>query len=376
MSSRESQLRERLEDVQKALVSRGLGGLVAYYGAQHNMLRPDPIMLLTDHRALGPSALIVPAQGAPTLIASPKWDEARAREACGCREIICIEEDALVEEMARAASALPAPFAMTGAEVMPLRRARAFFALIGREPEDAGDIMRAVSRTRKPFELDRVRKAAEIADKGFEHLCAVARPGVREYELAAEVEAMMQSLGSEDNFGLIATGSHNVAVRAVNDRRLEAGDLVIGEITPCYKGYFAQLCRTFILGAPSALQREKFDMLIEAEDAGLAAIRPGAPSSGVAKAVNAVISKYGYGDYCRPPYMRTRGHGLGLGGAAPADLTDSSAPIFERDMTFVVHPNQYVPETGYLMLGDTVVVDEEGPVKLTHTEQRLFWRAP
>jgi len=376
MSSRESQLRERLEDVQKGLISRGLGGLVAYYGAQHNMLRPDPIMLLTDHRALGPSALIVPAQGAPTLIASPKWDEARAREASGCREVICVEEDELVEEMARAASALPAPFAMTGADVMPLARARAFFALIGREPEDASDIMRAVSRTRKPFELDRVRKAAEIADKGFEHLCAVARPGVREYELAAEVEAMMQSLGSEDNFGLIATGSHNVAVRAVNDRQLEAGDLVIGEITPCYKGYFAQLCRTFILGAPSALQRTKFDMLIEAENAGLAAIRPGAPSSGVAKAVNEVISKYGYADYCRPPYMRTRGHGLGLGGAAPADLTESSAPIFERDMTFVVHPNQYVPETGYLMLGDTVVVGDEGPEKLTHTEQRLFWRAP
>jgi Xaa-Pro aminopeptidase len=44
-------------------------------------------------------------------------------------------------------------------------------------------------------------------------------------------------------------------------------------------------------------------------------------------------------------------------------------------MTFVVHPNQYVPETGYLMLGDTVVVSDDGPVKLTRTEQRLFWRA-
>ncbi len=375
MSARESQLLERLHDLQRALVERGLSGLVAYYGAQHNMLRPDPIMLLTDHRALGPSALIVPAQGAPTLISSPKWDEARAREACGCKDVICVSEDELPAVMAQSAIALSGPLAMTGTDVMPLARARAFFAALGQEPADGADMLRAASRTRKPFELARVRKAAEIADKGFEHLCAVAQPGMREYELAAEVEAAMQSLGSEDNFGLIATGAHNVAVRAVNDRRLEAGDLVIGEITPCYQGYFAQLCRTFILGEPSALQRAKFDMLIEAEDAGLAAVRPGLPSSGVAKAVNEVISKYGYADYCRPPYMRTRGHGLGLGGAAPADLTEFSAPIFERDMTFVVHPNQYVPETGYLMLGDTVVVGEDGPEKLTRTAQRLFWRA-
>jgi Xaa-Pro aminopeptidase len=375
MNVRESQLLERLRELQLALAARGLVGLVVYYGAQHNMLRPDPIMLLTDHRALGPSALIVPVQGAPVLIASPRWDEARAREACGLGDVICVDEDRLVAEMARAAGALAGPLAMTGIEIMPLARASVFFALLGHEPVDGGDMLRAISRTRKPFELERVRRAAEIADKGFERLCEIARPGVREYELAAEVEATMQSLGSEDNFGLIATGSHNVAVRAVNDRKLEAGDLVIGEITPCYKGYFAQLCRTFILGEPNALQRGKFDMLIEAENAGLTAVRPGLSSSGVAKAINAVISRYGYADYCRPPYMRTRGHGLGLGGASPADLTETSATIFERDMTFVVHPNQYVPETGYLMLGDTVVVSDDGPVKLTRTEQRLFWRA-
>ncbi len=372
---RESELQERLREVQGALSQKGLGGLIVYYGAQHNMLRPDPIMLLTDHRALGPSALFVPAVGAPTLVVTPRWDEERAREACCCGKIIAVSEDDLVTEMARAAKALPGPVAMIGTEVMTLARGRAFFVELGFEPADGGDIVRAASRIRTSFELERVRKAAEIADKGFEHLCKVARPGMREYDLAAEVEAEMQSLGSEDNFGLIATGSHNVAVRAVNNRILEAGDVVIGEITPCFKGYFAQLCRTFILGEPTDLQRKKFDMLIEAENAGLAVTRAGLPSSGIARAINDVIGKYGYADYCRPPYMRTRGHGLGLGGVMPSDLTDASAPILEQDMTFVVHPNQYVPETGYLMLGDTIVVGEDGPTVLTRTPRRLFWRA-
>ena len=43
---------------------------------------------------------------------------------------------------------------------------------------------------------------------------------------------IMQSLGAEDNFGLMSTGPHNVAIRAVCDRRLEAGDVIVGEITP------------------------------------------------------------------------------------------------------------------------------------------------
>ena len=376
MTSRDSELHARLGDVQQALATKGFGGLVAYYGAQHNMLRPDPIMLLTDHRSLGPSALFVPAFGAPTLVVTPRFDQERARGSVGCKDVIAVCEDELVQEMVRAAKALPGPLAMIGTEVMPLGRAADFFRRLGHEPADGGDIVRATALVRKPFELERVAKAAEIADKGFARLCEVARPGMREFELAAEVEAAMQELGSEDNFGLIATGSHNVAVRAVNDRVLEPGDVVIGEITPCYRGYFAQLCRTFILGEPTELQRRKFDMLIEAEDAGLAVTCAGLPSSGIAKAVNEVITKHGYGDYCRPPYMRTRGHGLGLGGVSPPDLTDSSAPILQRDMTFVVHPNQYVPETGYLMLGDTVVVGDDGPVKLTKTPQRLFWRAP
>jgi Xaa-Pro aminopeptidase len=356
------------------MVQRQIGGLIAYYGGQHNMLRPDPIMLLTDLRVLGPSAILIPAQGAPVLLVTPKWDEARARDAHGCANVHVLDEADLPLAMATAAGTLPTPLAMIGTEVMPVSVARAFFDAVGREPLDGGDILRSVSKRRLPFEQTRVRKASEIADAGFAHLCEIARIGMFEYELAAEIEGMMQSLGSEDNFGLIATGPHNVAVRAVSNRRLEAGDTIIGEITPCYKGYFAQLCRTFILGTPSDVQRAKFNILIDAEEAGLAVAQAGRPANGVAKAINEVIAAAGYGDYCRPPYMRTRGHGLGFGGVAPADLTESSALTLEPDMTLVVHPNQYIPETGYLMLGDTVRITEQGAEKFTLTPQRLFWR--
>ena len=375
MVDRTADLRARLAKVQAAMAARGIGGVIAYYGAQHNMLRLDPILLLADYRALGPTALLIPKSGAPSLIVSPAWDYDRARDTAGVTDVSAVDEAKLAGAIAQAAKKLPAPVALIGQDVMPRGFARQLFAALGQPPIDGGDIVKATADTRTALELERIVKAAAIADAGFRRLQEVARPGMREYELQAEMDAAMQALGSEDNFGLMSAGSHNVAIRAATDRKLEVGDVIVGEITPCYRGYFAQLCRTLILGEPSPLQRDKYDLLLRAQAAGLSVAKSGLPSSGIAKAVNDVIAAAGYGEFCRQPYMRTRGHGLGMGGVVPYDVTEDSSPLLETDMTMVIHPNQYIPETGYMMLGDTVVIEANGPRSLTEVPRQLFWKA-
>jgi len=364
----------RVKRVQDAMTERGYGGLIIYYGGQHNMLRTDPILLLADFRVIGPSALLLPETGAPSLILSPPWDLARARDAVHLENVTAVEESDLAAAVVSGAKNLPSPLALTGREIMPMGFARELYAAFEMPPMDGDDVVRATAATRTPVELDRITRAAAIADAGFQTLRKVAEVGMREYELAAEMNSTMEALGSEDNFGLMSAGAHNIAIRAVTDRKLEEGDVIVGEITPCYKGYFAQLCRTFILGEPTDLQREKYDMLLNAQMAGFEAALPGQPSSGIAGAVNKVIGDAGYGEYCRQPYMRTRGHGLGMGGVVPYDVTENSSPKLEAGMTMVIHPNQYIPETGYMMLGDTVVIDGDGPRCLTQTPRRLFWR--
>jgi Xaa-Pro aminopeptidase len=376
MIDRTAELQQRLAKVRAAMAERGIGGVIAYYGAQHNMLRLDPILLLADYRTLGPTALLIPKSGEPSLIITPSWDLDRARDSVPFGNVSAVEEQALAGAIAEAAKALPQPIALIGQEVMPRGFARELYAAFGNnQPMDGGDIVKATAGTRTALELERIEKAAKIADAGFRRLQEVARPGMREYELAAEMDAAMQSLGSEDNYGLMSAGSHNVAIRAVTDRKLEAGDVIVGEITPCYRGYFAQLCRTLILGEPSDLQRKKYDLLLRAQAAGLSVAKAGLPSSGIAKAVNQVIGAAGYGEYCRQPYMRTRGHGLGMGGVVPYDVTEDSSPLLAEKMTMVIHPNQYIPETGYMMLGDTVVIEKNGPRSLTEVPRRLFWKA-
>lgn len=372
MTDPKSDLQARLERVQAAMREQALGTLVVYSSGQHNMLRMDQLWYLTDFRSLGPTALLIPATGGTQLLVTPPWDLDRARECAGVNTATAVKPADLAETILRETAGAAQPVALSGRDVMPM----VFAERLGADAfKDGEKLIPGLAATRTPLELERVSRAAEIADLGFQTLQATARVGMREYELAAEIEAAMQAAGSEDNFGLLGAGSHNIAIRPPTERQLEAGDLIIGEITPCFRGHFAQLCRTLILGEPSDLQRQKFDMLIEAETRGFEAAMPGQSSANIAKAVNGVISAAGYAEYCRQPYMRTRGHGLGFGGIVPYDVTEDSSPVLQENMTFVIHPNQYLPDTGYMMLGDTVVVEAGGPRSLTRTPRQLFWKS-
>ncbi len=368
-------LRQRLARVQAAMLERGLGGLLLYDSGQHTMLRMNQVQYLADVRVLGPhGALLVPPRGEPTLLVTPRWDHARVRELTWLGAVEAVEPDELCARVALHASDLHDPLGLGGQKGMPVAFHDQLGAVLDRTLVDADDLVPGLAVARTPLELERIRRAAAIADVGFHALREAAAVGMQEYELAAEVEAAMIRAGAEDNFGLIGAGAHNVAIRAPMHRALEPGDAIIGEITPCYGGYLAQLCRTLILGEPTPRQREQYDLLIAAYVAGRAAAIPGRPSGDIARAVNGVIGAAGYAEYCRPPYMRTRGHSLGFGAMVPYDLNEDSAAPLVEGMTFVLHPNQYLPDVGYMMLGDTVYIRADGPESLTRTAPRLFWK--
>jgi Xaa-Pro dipeptidase len=119
------------------------------------------------------------------------------------------------------------------------------------------------------------------------------------------------------------------------------------------------------------LVREKFAILQDAMSAGLEAGRAGATVADLTRAINGVIAKAGYADYCRPPYMRVRGHGLGITSDRPGDIVESNARVLEAGMVFVMHPNQYLPESGYLMCGEPVVVTDRGARALSERPAQL-----
>ena len=227
--------------------------------------------------------------------------------------------------------------------------------------------------TKMASEIAAVRRAAKLADEGYRVFMNAARTGRADYELIAECEAFFRANGVEDNFQIIGVGG--VEVRGMTPpggKTLKRGDLVTTELTPCVDGYYAQICRTLVVGEPSVEQRAAHALYREAMEAGIAMVRDGVTAANIARAENDVFRKHGLGQYTTSEYTRVRGHGMGLFADTKPHLLEDVSTRIDAGMTLIVHPNTYHPAVGYLVLGDAVVVTKDGCEVLTGTPRELF----
>ncbi len=362
----------RLTLATRYLEDHALDGLIAGSNALNNFLDSNAVYVFSGVRPIGESAVVLDRDGHSTLIVTPRWDEERAAALSSTDRTIGADDlvAALQSVVGRHGLDLSRTLSV-GISLLGKALVGRIASSLGTLPKAADELARDFARVRTAEELKAAEHATWVAERGYERLLEYARPGVREFELAAELYCFMKKLGAEDNFLLMSASQHNLAVRAAGERILDVGDIILSEITPCYRGQFVQICRTTAVGEPPALVREKYAILQDAMAAGLTAGRAGARVADVTRAINRVFQKTGYGDYCRPPYMRVRGHGLGITSDRPGDIVDSNERILETGMVFVMHPNQYLPESGYLMCGEPVVVAEQGSRALSARPAQL-----
>ncbi len=261
---------------------------------------------------------------------------------------------------------LPKASAIAGLEWMESQ-------FVNGSPVSATADVEELRRVKTPEEIEWLRQAAELADRGYQFFVETAAVGMREYELVAEVEGFLKSQGAEDNFMLIASGGTEVVgMKPPTERKLQKGDSVITELTPCVNGYYAQICRTVVLGEPSKDQIESFAIFYEAQQAAQDLIRPGVKASDAAKAQNDVFRKYGYGDYTGAKYTRVRGHCLGLYPDETPHILEDVDYVFKENMVVIAHPNTYLPLAGYMVFGDSTLITASGNERLNQTERKLF----
>ena len=99
---------------------------------------------------------------------------------------------------------------------------------------------------------------------------------------------------------------------AAPSARIAAGDMVTTELTPCVDGYYAQICRTLVVGEATDAQRRAFARLSRGDGGRHRRGAPGVTAADVAHAENDVFRKHGLGEYTTSEYTRVRGHGMGL----------------------------------------------------------------
>ena len=360
---------DRLKSICARMEERGLDLIVAIHDGVHFIETPNPVMVLSGFKSLGPAACLVDRTGETTLIVTPAWDAERAREVCPAARVV--GGDDVADELRAVLARHPkAVIGIAGLSVAPFGIAtRIAHHLPNAAPAD--DIVFDAAAAKTDDEIGWAREATRIADLNYRHLLKITRPGMSEDELAVELRWHSKSLGAEDNFLLLCASPHNRAVAPSNGRRIVEGDIVLAEITPSFRGQLAQICRTVTVGAAPDLLRTKYDLVVQAMNAGIRAAMPGAKMSNVCRAINTVLEAQGYGEYCHPPHIRRRGHGLGFASIRPGDVALDNETVLAPGMVFMIHPNQYLPETGYLLCGEPVLMTPAGAQPLTQRQAAL-----
>jgi Xaa-Pro aminopeptidase len=357
---------ELFNAIQSDMAQQGIDLLLAFHDGAHFIEKPNAVMVLSGFKPLGHALAILPREGEATIVVTPSWDLERAadssciKNSAGADDIVSVLADYLARHPTE-----PSSVATAGLASMPWVIEQHVTGLLGGKSRSAERIVFGNARRKNTEQIARARQAAEIAEKGYQRLLEIARSGMREDELAVELQLYMKSLGAEDNFLMLCAGPHNRAVQPSSGRRLEPGDIILAEITPSYRGQMAQICRTAVLGNASNTLRQGYDLVVDSMKQGIAAARPGATIADVCRAIDSVLEAKGYGEFCRPPHIRRRGHGLGFGSNLPGDVSVDNPTPLEAEMFFVIHPNQYLPETGYLLCGEPVLITAHGPELLS-----------
>ena len=238
--------------------------------------------------------------------------------------------------------------------------------LSGLELADAEDPIGRLRRVKDQSELVAIREAVRLADLGYRHIIGFIEPGMTEREVAVELDCFMRKAGAEKEAfdALVASGPRSALPHGKpTDRGISVGELLLLDFGAKWHGYHSDITRTVVLGKADKKQQEIYDMVLEAQAAGIAAIHPGVAGGEVDGAARKVIVDAGYGEY----FGHGLGHGLGLDVHDGRILAKNSEIILEPNMVVTVEPGIYIPGWGGIRVEDDVLVTESGSEVLTHS---------
>jgi Xaa-Pro aminopeptidase len=219
-------------------------------------------------------------------------------------------------------------------------------------------------------ELEAIRDSCSLISRLIASLLEYTVIGRPEEEVARDLEVRARQFGSETvPFDyIVAAGARGAMPHAEpGPEAIDSGTLLVVDIGATRHGYASDMTRTFATGPLSEQERQIYEVVRRAQEAGRAAIRPGVRCAEADKAAREVISDAGYGQH----FQHSLGHGVGLEVHEGPRLSSVSDEVLDEGMVVTVEPGIYLPDVGGVRIEDTVVVTAEGCESLTSFERSL-----
>lgn len=292
----------------------------------------------------------------------------------------------------------------TELDVLPASLVGKLESVLGAEAVDVSPDVLAQRAVKSDAEVELLREAASTYGAAHERIMARAAPGVTEKAVAGAAADGIVSAGVDDNVffrrwdarlpaaGLIASGEnlpmvsgHAMTVTGVgasrslpwgpSRRELRRGDLVVADLGLNHASYHGDVARTYVVGAASDPQRERFELVREIQAAAVEALGPGEPAENAylaarERAESAGVADYlcGYGEM-QAPYV---GHAIGIEIDEPPTLMAGVEAPLEPGMVVTVEPKLIDPERGAVMVEDDYLITGDGVERLSVADRELF----
>jgi Xaa-Pro aminopeptidase len=241
---------------------------------------------------------------------------------------------------------------------------------INLEMAPMGEIIEKMRIIKDKNEIDTIRKAVEIADKAFEYILNVIKPGLTEKEVASELEHFMKKNGADGEAfeTIVASGSRSSLPHGVaSDKRIMDGDVVTLDFGAVYNGYCSDMTRTVFVGEPDEEMKKVYNIVLDAQLCALERVSEGLQGKEIDSVAREYISKAGYGDF----FGHGLGHGVGLEVHEGPRLSPRSDTVIENGMTVTVEPGIYLPGKGGVRIEDLVVINGSKPEILTASNKAM-----
>lgn len=219
-------------------------------------------------------------------------------------------------------------------------------------------------------ELASIKRAQEIADRAFEHICGLIKPGIKERDIAAELEYFIKKSGASGmSFPTIVVSGANGSLPhgQPTDKEIKRGEFVTLDFGCVVEGYCSDMTRTVAVGDVDSEMKKVYETVLAAQTAAIDKIKSNMLLKDADAIARDVIKEAGYGSY----FGHSLGHGVGLEIHEEPSMGPRSEGLLLPGMVVTVEPGVYIPGRFGVRIEDMVFIGEKGITDITKSNKKL-----
>lgn len=264
-------------------------------------------------------------------------------------------------------------FAAVGAEEdrMSVREWARMEEDLGLSLQNAAHVIAELRPSKTEAELQSLIAAQRIAEKALDDLLGIIRPGMSEQELAAELIYRLYKCGGEGlSFPpIVVTGAKTSMPHGEpGDNIIRSGDFITMDFGTMYNGYCSDMTRTVAVGSVTDEMKKVYDTVYAAQQAGIAAAKPGVTGREIDAAARKVIDDAGYGAY----FGHSFGHSLGLEIHESPNAAPSNDKPMPEGAVISAEPGIYLPGQFGVRIEDVLWLHGDGCLDITNAPKSLI----